>query len=133
MYASKMLLESFLWTAHGVKTLPYDVDLSWSNSADGLTISAMPFLEQLFHERCHIGVLTSLRQIPLHQYDDSIVVRRDVRRIPLKLDIETAVDEKEAEHLKTCFDGLFHFYPVDIYPENIASRKGLLTALRRLV
>ena len=109
MYASKMLLESFLWTAHGVKTLPYDVDLSWSNSADGLTISAMPFLEQLFHEGCHIGVLTSLRQIPLHQYDDSIVVRRDVRRIPLKLDIETAVDEKEAEHLKTCFDGLVHF------------------------
>ena len=49
----------------------------------------------------------------------------------MKLDIETAVDEKEAEHLKTCFDGLFHFYPVDIYPENIASRKGLLTALRR--
>ena len=34
--------------------------------------------------------------------------------------------------MKTCFDGLVHFYPVDIYPENIVSRKGLLTALRRL-
>ena len=29
-------------------------------------------------------------------------------------------------------DGLSQFYPVDIYPENIVSIKGLLTTFRRL-
>ena len=52
--------------------------------------------------------------------------------IPLKLDSETALDADEAEHLKLSFDGLAHFYPVDLYPENIVASKGLLTAFRRL-
>jgi len=34
--------------------------------------------------------------------------------------------------LASSFDGLTHFYPVDIYPENIAATEGLLTAFRRL-
>ena len=60
------------------------------------------------------------------------MVKRDVRRIPLKLDFKTAIDANEANHLTASFDGLLHFYPVDIYPENIASHVGLLTAFRRL-
>ena len=55
-----------------------------------------------------------------------------MRRIPLKFDFKTAIDVKEANHLRASFDGLSYFYPVDIYPENIASHEGLLTAFRRL-
>jgi hypothetical protein len=96
------------------------------------TISAMPLLEELLADEYHTSILTLLRAVPFNQYDNSLVVRRDVRRIPLKLDIATAVDEKEAKHLQASYDGLAHFYPVDIYPENIASTDGLLTSFRRL-
>jgi len=76
------------------------VDLRWSNAADGSsTIPAMPFLEQLLADPCHIGVLNTLRAIPLNQYNNSLVVIRDVRRIPLKLDSQTALDADEAEHI----------------------------------
>jgi len=47
---------------------------------------------------------------------NSLVVIRYVRRIPLKLYSQTALDDDEAEHLASSFDGLTHFYPVDIYP-----------------
>ena len=80
------------------------------------TISAMPLLEELLADECHTSILTLLRAVPFDQYDNSLVVRRDVRRIPLKLDIATAVDEKESKHLQASYDGLAHFYPVDIYP-----------------
>ena len=42
------------------------------------------------------------------------------------------MDANEAKHLKSSMDGLSQFYPVDIYPENIVSIKGLLTTFRRL-
>ena len=56
----------------------------------------MPLLDRLLADPCHLGVLTCLRQITLEQYDSSIVARRDVRRIPLKLDIKTALAAQEA-------------------------------------
>jgi len=122
MYDTKDLLPKVQWTAHGVKFLPGIVKLNWCPTADGTgTIPAMPLLDQLLADPCHLGVLTCLRQITVEQYDSSIVARRDVRRIPLKLDIKTALDAKEAAHLKASFDGLSHFYPVDIYPENIVA------------
>ena len=129
----KSSLQSVLWTAHGVKILPSRVSLRWIYTPDGSrTIPAFPHLEQLLAAPSHASLLASLRSIPDRQYDTSIVVTRDVRRIPLKLDFQTALDEKEANHLKASFDGLSHFYPVDIYPENIVSHEGLLTAFRRL-
>ena len=85
MYTDANLLQSVLWTAHGVKILPYAANLHWSKASDDAgTISAMPFLEQLLADPCHVGVLNSLRAIPFNQYDNSLVVTRDVRRIPLK-------------------------------------------------
>ena len=132
VYSNKDLLQQDYWTAHGVKILPYHVDLRWYQTPDGsATIPAMPFLDQLLSDQYHTSILTMLRSIPFLQYDDSAVVRRDVRRIPLKLDLATA-DAQEAKHLKASYDGLAHFYPVDIYPENIASTDGLLTSFRRL-
>ena len=96
MYASKTLLQSFLWTAHGVKILPNNVELTWCTTADGSnTISAMPYLDQLLADPCHVGVLNYLRKSPLFQYDNSLVVRRDVWRIPLKLDFQTSVMQRK--------------------------------------
>jgi len=129
MYTDKHLLQDTLWTAHGVKMLPSQVSLHWSMTPDGSgTIAAWPHLDQLLSNPCHAGLLSSLRNVSYNHYMNSIVVTRDVRRIPLKLDFKTAIDPNEANHLTASFDGLSYFYPVDIYPENITSHEGLLTA-----
>ena len=132
MYTDKHLVQNALWTAHGVKILPYQVSLHWSYTPEEKTISALPYLDQLLANPSHAGLLSSLRSVPYYQYQNAIVVKRDVRRIPLKLDYKTAIDPNEANHLKASYDGLVYFHPVDIYPENIASHEGLLTAFRRL-
>ena len=51
VYSDKDFLLQDYWTAHGVKILPYHVDLRWSQTPDGFaTISAMPLLDQLLDE-----------------------------------------------------------------------------------
>ena len=115
-----------------MKILPYQVSLHWSYTPEEKTISALPYLDQLLANPSHAGLLSSLRSVPYYQYQNAIVVKRDVRRIPLKLYFKTAIDPNEANHLKASYDGLLYFHPVDIYPENIASHEGLLTAFRRL-
>ena len=96
MYTDKHLVQNALWTAHGVKMLP-SVSLHWSHTTDGSsTISALPALDQLLANPCHAGLLQSLRDVHYNQYLNSIVVTRDVRKIPLKLDFKTAIDENEA-------------------------------------
>ena len=120
MYTDKHLVQNALWTAHGVKILPSQVNLQWSYTADGsTTISALPHLDQLLSNPCHAGLLSSLRSVTYGQYLNSIVVKRDVRRIPLKLDFKTAMNTNEANHLTASFDGLSYFFPVDIYPRTL--------------
>ena len=110
MYTDKHLVQNALWTAHGVKMLPSQVSLQWSQTADGSsTISAFPHLDQLLANPCHAGLLSSLRSVSYNQYLNSIVVTRDVRRSPLKLDFKTAIDPNEANHLTASFDGLSYF------------------------
>jgi hypothetical protein len=101
MYSDKQLVQNALWTAHGVKMLPSQVSLQWSPTPDGTsTISALPQLDQLLANPCHTGLLSSLRAVSYYQYENAIVVKRDVRRIPLKLDVKTAIDANEASHLR---------------------------------
>ena len=133
MHIDKDLLQSVQWTAHGVKILPDKVNLRWHYTPDGASsIPAFPYLDQLLDIQAHAVLLSNLRKVSFSQFETSIAVTRDVRRIPLKLDIAKAVDEKEAMHLKLSFDGLLHFFHVDIYPENIVAHRGLLQAFRRL-
>ena len=99
MYTDKHLLQDALWTAHGVKMLPSQVSLHWSLTPDGSgTIAAWPHLDQLLSNPCHAGLLSSLRNVSYNHYMNSIVVTRDVRRSPLKLDFKTAMDPNEANH-----------------------------------
>jgi len=133
MHIDKDLLQSVQWTTHGVKILPDKVNLRWHYTPDGASsIPSFPYLDQLLDIQAHAVLLSNLRKVSFSQFETSIAVTRDVRRIPLKLDIAKAVDEKEAMHLKMSFDGLLHFFPVDIYPENIVAHRGLLQAFRRL-
>ena len=60
---------------------------------------------------------------------ESIVVLRNVRRIPLKM-TETD-DPREQAHLASSYDGLRYFVPVDIYSDNITAVE-VLTDLQRL-
>ena len=128
MWSDKPLMHNLYWTAHGVKVLPYDMEYL----PDGSTVPALPYLENLFEMDEHVTMLTALRATPSRLFDASVVVTRDVRRIPLKLSLVDAVDVDESNHLKASYDGLQHFYPIDIYPENIVSTHGVLTALSRV-
>ena len=89
----------------------------------------MPELEEIVSELELSRLVDKLDQIDIHQYDSSITVRRDVRRVPLKV---SSISEDEFEHQRRSYGGLRVFCPYDIYTSNIASRDGLLEALARV-
>ena len=74
MWSDKPLMHNLYWTAHGVKVLPYEMDVSWIRLPDGLTVPALPYLETYFEMDEHVAMLTALRAIPSHLFDSSIVV-----------------------------------------------------------
>ena len=63
-------------------------------------------------------------------FDESIVVLRNVRRIPLK--VVNTDDPVEQAHLNSSHDGLRNFIPVDIYGDNITAVAGLMKVFRIL-
>ena len=113
MFSNRDLFRQCLWTAHGFKELPIDIDLSWRTLEGGDTVAALPNLEELLSELHFTELTTDLTLLSKSFFDESIVVLRDVRRIPLKV---VATDDLiERAHLDSSDDGLKHFIPVDIY------------------
>ena len=106
------------------------VDLSYVN-LDGQAISAMPLLETLLALPLHLKVEQTLQGLSTTPwlFDNSLSHVRGVLRVPLK---PSPVTEAEAVYLKSSFDGLGVFKPVDIYPHNIVSTGGLLQVLAEL-
>ena len=96
---------------------------------DGAPIPAMPELDDILSEIELSRLVDTLSEIDIHQYDSSITVHRDVRRVPLKV---SSCNEIESEHQQRSYDGLGVFCPYEIYTSNIASREGLLEALSRV-
>lgn len=128
LFLNRELFKSLAWTAHGVKvwdrvgTLEYVLE-------GGLSVPAMPELEEVLSEKELSKLVDRLSGIEIWQYDSSITKNRDVRRVPLKVSGGTPV---EVEHQLKSYDGLGTFHPYDIYSSNIASRDGLLEALERV-
>ena len=124
-------LRQCLWTAHGVKVWPGDVDMRYIRTADGQSVSALPFLEQLLDPVLHDRVVKCLQEISLTPWlsETSLCHQRNILRVPLK---PSALSAVEAAHLKSSFDGLGVFKPVDLYPHNIVSTAGLLNVLSEL-
>ena len=117
-----------MWTAHGVKLLPANVDMSIRKEGKISLPASPPFLELV--DDIALGELTSrLRKIQHNQYEIAECVLRDVRRIPLKPE---GVDEIEVKHLSLSSDGLRFFHPVALYPHNCQSASGLIAALSQV-
>ena len=112
MFIHRDLLLNRYWTAHGFKTVPVKHNLSWVSTADGSAIPAMPLLDVFLSDSLHDGLMGDLALFHRLLYSDSVVVTRDVRRVPLK--VTAASNAKEAKHLSLSSDGLRYFYPVKV-------------------
>jgi len=84
-------------TAHGFKELKIDLDLSWKTIAGDETIAALPHIDELLTEPHLVELTTDLTQLSRAFFDESIVVLRNVRRIPLK--VVNTDDPVEQAHL----------------------------------
>ena len=130
MFSNRDLFKQCLWTAHGFKKLPIDIDLSWKTIEGGDTVAALPNLNELLTDLHFTELTADLTLLSKAFFDASIVVLRDVRRIPLK--VVATDDPLEQAHLDSSDDGLKHFIPVDIYNENITAIEGLIPIFRLL-
>ena len=113
-----------------IQELPIEIDLSWKTIEGGDTVAALPNLGELLTELHFTELMTDLTLLSKAFFDDSIVVLRDVRRIPLK--VVATDDPIEKAHLDSSDDGLKHFIPVNIYNENITAIEGLIPIFRLL-
>ena len=111
-----------IWTAHGFKSLPIPVSMTWKLDSKNRPIVAMPPLEDLLSSKAIASLHGELSRISPCQFDDSYAVRKNITRVPLKSPLpedESLLDGHSA-------DGLHSFYPVDLYQDNIVSIKGLV-------
>jgi len=104
MFSNRDLFKQCNWTAHAFKELPIAIDLSWKTIEGGDTVAALPNLDEVLTDLHFEDLTIDLIQLSKAFFDDSIVVLRNVRRIPLKV-IETD-DPLEKAHLDSSYDGL---------------------------
>ena len=128
LYFNKELYQSLAWTAHGVKVWDGHGSLDYVYF-QGSSIPAMPEIDIIFSDIGLSSLNDRLSEIPIFQYNDSMTVLRDVRRIPLKIESNL---EADVEHQSRSYDGLRQFYPFDIYESNISCTEGLLIGLERV-
>ena len=103
--------------------------MEWKRRGDD-SIPAMSNLDDLLSAERLASIESGLRELCQPFFETSIVVVRDVKRIPLK--IVDANDELEQDHLESSCDGLRFFRPVDIYSDNVVHAQGLLAVTRTL-
>ena len=120
--------KSQLWTAHGCKLLPSEVDMS-IRTVGPTALAALPSFFWCVDQKAMDSLLGSLDKLPYSYFDNAMCVIRNSRRIPLK---PTAINLAEEMHLALSSDGLRFFHPVAIAPENCQSSAGLLHNLARL-
>ena len=84
MFFNCDLFKQCNWTAHAFKKLPITIDLSWKTIEGGDTVAALPNLDELLTELHFEDLTIDLIQLSKAFFDDSIVVLRNVRRIPLR-------------------------------------------------
>ena len=129
IFIEKEQFRSMLWTAHAMKKLPSNKDMSWIPKAPHIYFPALPSLRDLLRRVVIDNLFTELASFERLQFDASFVVIRHVTRIPLK---PSPATPEEKLHLDNSCDGLRYLHPVDIYPDNVVSSDGLIAVLHRL-
>ena len=102
MFLHRDLFQKNHWTAHGLKRMDAEVSLQWYQKQ--YPSPALPQLPDLLDVKLHDAVVSSLVAIPRSIYSDSVSVKRDVRRIPLKITSHHSVTE--SLHSSQSWDGL---------------------------
>src|SRR5690348_13526395 len=59
----KQIQKNCLWTAHGVKVWPGDVDMRYVKTDDGSVVSAMPLLDDLWATKWHVLIEEHLQKL----------------------------------------------------------------------
>ena len=129
IFIEKEQFRKMLWTAHAMKKLPLNKDMSWIPKHPDLYYPALPNLPDLLKREGIESLFNELSSFERLQFDTSFAVLRHVARIPLK---PSPATPEEKVHLDMSSDGLRFLYPVEIYPENVVSSVGLTTVLHRL-
>ena len=106
IFIEREQFRSMLWTAHGMKKLPFNVDMSWVPKAPDLFYPALPNLQDLLGREAIESLFTELASFERLQFDTSFAVLRHVTRIPLK-PVPATPDEKV--HLASSSDGSAFF------------------------
>ena len=86
LFYDKAIQKNCLWTAHGVKVWPGEVDVGYVRTDDGKVVSAMPLLEDLWDIKWHISIEEKLQLLIAKPWliATSLCNERGVFRIPLK-------------------------------------------------
>jgi len=107
----KDLFKKTLWTAHGVKLIPANVDMTHLKR-NAQYVPASPDLVSILSDRALTRLHGGLSLIDHFHYENSECVLREIRRIPLKAE---GIDEQEVNHLALSSDGLRFFHPVALF------------------
>ena len=124
---NKMSFHQYNWC--GVAVRPYRgslVDDLYVELQDQEVVEAMPDDLFQFEDEFRAEILNMYRSGPC-KYDDSIVKKYNVCRIPLKPEIEKHVDPELYATLRSHVDGLRHFHPKELVDLNMGSNVGVLS------
>ena len=102
--------------------------MNYVSDGEGV-IPALPDIRDILSVEYCDHLMNVLVDLPIETFDESVCVKRDVSRVPLKLDPATPEEEI---FLRESNDGLRHFECFDIHDSNVQSREGLLKVLRKL-
>ena len=103
IFIEKEQFRSMLWTAHAMKKLPLNKDMSWIPKAPEIYFPALPSLPDLLRRVVIDNLFTELASFERLQFDASFAVIRHVTRIPLK---PSPATPEEKLHLQNSCDGL---------------------------
>ena len=118
-----------LWTARGLhRYVGPAVSTAMLPGVRGMPLSFFsPRITALFKAK-----MAAADPLSVSFLKDSLCFKHNVRKLPLKPDVDAAVDPALAGVLRESRDGMRNFFPLGMMPENIGSNRGLLLVLRQL-
>ena len=118
-----------LWTARGLhRYVGPVVSTALVPGVRGMPLSLFtPHIAALFKAK-----MAAADAVSVSFLKDSLCFKHNVRQVPLKPQVDPAVDPALAGVLRESRDGMRNFFPLGMLPENIGSNRGLLVLLRDL-
>ena len=118
-----------LWTARGLhRYVGPPVSTTLVPGVRGMPLSFFsPRIAALFKAK-----MAAADAVSCSFLKDSLCFKHNVRKVPLKPEVDPTVDPALAGVLRESRDGMRNFFPLGMLPENIGSNRGLLLLLSNL-